>query len=59
VSRQLEALRIALVDGSAVTGKALEDLLGGLVPNEGLGVLVPGGRPGLDVSGELFDAAVS
>jgi acyl-CoA synthetase (NDP forming) len=59
VSRQLEALRIALVDGSAVTGKALEDLLGGLVPNEGLGVLVPGGRPGFDVRGELFDAAVS
>src|SRR5215210_1388616 len=47
-----------LVDGGAVTGKAFEDLLGGLVPHERSRVLVPVGDPGLDVGGEVLDAAV-
>ena len=47
-----------LVDGGAVAGESFEDLFGGLVPDERGGVLVPVGRPGFDVGGELFDAAV-
>jgi hypothetical protein len=46
-----------LVDGGAVAGEAFEDLVGGLVPDKGGGVLIPVRRPGLDVGGELFDAA--
>ena len=46
------------VDGGAVAGKSFEDLFGGLMPDEGLRVLVPGGRPRLDVRRERLDAAV-
>jgi hypothetical protein len=36
----------------------LEDLVGGLGPDEGLGVVVPGVDPGADVGVELTDRAV-
>jgi hypothetical protein len=46
------------VDGGAVAGESFEDLLGGLVPDERLRVLVPGGRTRLDIRRERLDAAV-
>ena len=45
-------------DGCAVAGKALEDLVGGLVPDGWGGVFVPGGGPCCDVGGEFFHVVV-
>ena len=47
-----------MVDGAAVAGEAFEDLVGGFVPDEWGGVVVPGGGPLVDVGGEFFDVAV-
>lgn len=40
------------VDGGVVAGEALEDLFRGLVPDKGLGVVLPGLGPGGDVGGQ-------
>src|ERR1035437_7351648 len=48
-----------LVDCGAVAGEALGDLLSGFVPDERLGVLVPGLDPRSYVGGEFFGVAVS
>jgi len=45
-------MRLYLRDRSAVAGEPFEDLLGGLVPHEGDGVVVPVLDPCTDVSGE-------
>ncbi len=45
------------VDGVAVVGEAFEDLVGGFVPDERGGVVVPGCGPSLDVGGEFVDVA--
>src|SRR5207302_8350278 len=47
------------IDGGAVAGEPFKDLLGGLVPYERCGVLVPGGSPRLDVGREVLDVAMS
>jgi hypothetical protein len=47
-----------LVNGCAVAHKTLENLLGGLVPYERLGFVVPRYRPGADVLGQLLGVAV-
>jgi hypothetical protein len=47
-----------LVDGGAVAGEALEDLFGGFVPHERLGVFVPGVDPCSDVGSQFFGVAV-
>jgi hypothetical protein len=39
----------------AVGGEAVEDFVGGLVPDVGLGVVVPVGDPGADRGDEVAD----
>jgi hypothetical protein len=43
----------------AVGGEAVEDLVGGLVPDERFGVVVPVGDPGADRGDEVADGAVA
>lgn len=50
---------IGCPDLGAVAGKADEDLVSGLVPDEGFGVGVPFVDPGSDVDCELFGAVVA
>src|SRR5581483_8406731 len=47
-----------VVDSRAVGGEAVEDFVGGLVPDVGAGVVVPAGDPGADGGDELSDRAV-
>jgi len=42
----------------AVVGEAVEDFVGGLVPDVGFGVVVPVGDPGADRGDEVADGAV-
>jgi hypothetical protein len=55
-----EAIRLVtgVRNSLAVGGEAGEDLVGGLVPDVGLGVLVPVGDSGTDRGDEVFDRAV-
>jgi hypothetical protein len=41
-----------------ISGEGVEDLVGGLLPHERLGVVVPGLDPGSDVGFEGLDARV-
>lgn len=45
-------------DSVAVVGEAVEDLVGGLVPDLGLGLIVPAGDPSADRGDEVFDGVV-
>jgi hypothetical protein len=42
----------------AVVGEVVEDVVGGLVPDVGFGVVVPVGDPGADRGDEVADRAV-
>src|SRR5215469_12498168 len=51
-------LALRAIESVAVSSNRAQDLVGGLGPDEGPGILVPGCQPGLDRGLELRDRAM-